>query len=180
MSSSTAFALAAMSPLIRRMTVGLFALPLLFLGGALLGRSPMAIPGVLLVALYAWIWLRFRPTRFELSPESLDVVWPMKHVSIPRSQIREVRLVDRDGLREELGRRVRIGAGGLWGGFGWLWTRRRGLVQLYVSRTDGMVWIERTRERPWLITPEDPEDFVRALSPGPGQPRMAGEGQEAI
>jgi hypothetical protein len=59
---------------------------------------------------------------------------------------------------------MRIGAGGLWGGFGWLWTKRKGMVQMHVSRTDGFVWIERKADRPWLITPENPEAFVRALS----------------
>ena len=29
------------------------------------------------------------------------------------------------------------------GGFGWLWTRRHGFVRMYVSRTDGFVWIAR-------------------------------------
>jgi hypothetical protein len=56
-----------------------------------------------------------------------------------------------------------VGAGGLWGGFGWLWTERRGIAQMYVSRTEGLVWIERRGGRPWLITPEEPEAFVRAL-----------------
>jgi hypothetical protein len=53
----------------------------------------------------------------------------------------------------------------MWGGFGWLWTRKRGIVQMYISRTDRFVWIERAGERPWLITPERPEEFVAALSP---------------
>jgi Bacterial PH domain len=35
---------------------------------------------------------------------------------------------------------------------------------MFVTRTDRFVWIERTRERPWLITPEQPDAFVRALS----------------
>jgi hypothetical protein len=35
---------------------------------------------------------------------------------------------------------------------------------MYVSRTDGYVWIERSGKRPWLITPEQPEAFVRALT----------------
>lgn len=61
---------------------------------------------------------------------------------------------------------IRIGAGGLWGAFGWLWTTKRGIVQMYVSRTDRFVWIERAGERPWLITPENPEEFVRTLSRG--------------
>jgi hypothetical protein len=35
---------------------------------------------------------------------------------------------------------------------------------MYISRTDGFVWIERVDQRPWLITPEHPEAFVRTLS----------------
>jgi hypothetical protein len=31
----------------------------------------------------------------------------------------------------EVGWSMRVGAGGLWGGFGWLWTERRGIVQMY-------------------------------------------------
>jgi hypothetical protein len=34
---------------------------------------------------------------------------------------------------------------------------------MYISRTDGYVWIERGEQRPWLLTPQDPEEFVRAL-----------------
>jgi len=34
---------------------------------------------------------------------------------------------------------------------------------MYVSRTDGFVWIERAGERSWLITPERPKAFVRAM-----------------
>ena len=49
-------------------------------------------------------------------------------------------------------------------GVGWLWTSRRGIVQMYISGRDRFVWIERTNGRPWLITPEEPEAFVRAAS----------------
>jgi len=59
---------------------------------------------------------------------------------------------------------MRVGAGGLWGAFGWLWTTKRGTVQMYISRTDNFVWIERRSERPWLITPERPEQFVAAMT----------------
>ena len=60
---------------------------------------------------------------------------------------------------------MRVGAGGLWGGFGWLWTQRYGMMRMYISRTDGFVWIQNVSDWPWLITPETPEAFVRALSP---------------
>jgi hypothetical protein len=35
---------------------------------------------------------------------------------------------------------------------------------MYVSRTDRFVWIECKSDRPWLITPDQPDAFVRTLS----------------
>lgn len=55
---------------------------------------------------------------------------------------------------------MRIGAGGLWGGFGWLWTSRKGMVEFYVSRTDGFVLITRPNHLDILITPSTPEAFL--------------------
>lgn len=160
----TRFRLARMSPVILVFTLGLMLLPLVFLGSAVSGKLLLVIPGVLLVAIYAWVWLRFRPRFFVVRPDAIEVIWPLKRRQIPRAEISSVRLIDKDELRRETGWRMRVGAGGLWGGFGWLWTQRRGIVQLYVSRPDGLVWIERVSDRPWLITPEQPEAFVRALA----------------
>ena len=92
------------------------------------------------------------------------MIWPLKRRELPCVEISNVRLVDRQALREEVGWAMRIGAGGLWGAFGLLLTKRRGLVQMYVSRTDHFVWIERSGGRPWLITPDNPENFARELS----------------
>ena len=158
------FALAPMSAFIRGLTLFLLALPVAFIGSALLGTAPILFgPGLVLIAIFVWVWVRFRPTRFVVGPQAVDVYWPLKHRSIPRSSIQSARRVDNAELREIVGAGIRVGAGGLWGGFGWLWTARRGIAQMYVSRTDGYVWIERGAERPWLITPEDPDGFVRAL-----------------
>jgi hypothetical protein len=153
-----------MSALVRGLTLMLLALPLVFVVAALYGPSPLASPALILVALYAWVWLRFRPSRFVVHPGQLEVIWPLKRRELPRSSIASVRLIDQWALRRDAGWGLRVGVGGLWGGFGWLWTQRRGIVQMYVSRTDGLVWIERVHDRPWLITPEQPEAFVRALS----------------
>ncbi len=152
-----------MSPLIRSLTLLLLALPLVFLAIAASGAYFLAVPALLLVAIYAWVWLRFRPSEFVVHPNAIEVVWPLKRRRIPREEISAVRAIDADELTREIGWGTRVGAGGLWGGFGWLWTRRRGIVQMYISRTDGYVWIERGNDRPWLLTPEQPEAFVRAL-----------------
>jgi hypothetical protein len=158
------FALAPMSPFIRGLTLFLLALPAAFIGTALLGPASVLLPaGTVLFALYAWVWLRFRPTRFVVSPDGIDVYWPLKHRRIARSSIRSVRRLNGAELRALVGSGIRVGAGGLWGGFGWLWTTHRGIAQMYVSRTNDFIWIERGAERPWLVTPADPDGFVRAL-----------------
>lgn len=160
----SSFRLARMSPLILGLTLLLFALPFVFLAKAFFGNHQLAIPALIVIAAYSWIWLRFRPTLFVIRPEVLEVIWPLKRRQIRRKDILSVRLMNKQDLRHETGWCMRVGAGGLWGGFGWLWTRRRGILQMYISRTDHFVWVERVSGRPWLITPEQPEAFVRALS----------------
>jgi hypothetical protein len=152
-----------MSRLILILTVGLLALPVVFLVAAAFERV-LAAPLGLLVAIYSWVWLRFRPTRFVVRPDVLEVVWPFKRRALRRNDITKASLIDGRELRSRTGWCLRVGAGGLWGAFGWLWTSRRGVIQMYISRTDGFVWIECRNGRPWLITPEQPEAFVRALA----------------
>ena len=158
------FRLAPMSPLIWMLTLALLAVPAIFFSTAIVGRHLLKVPALCIIVMYIWIWLRFRPTRFVVYPDRLEVRWPLKRRSIPRKDIAAVRLSDKRALYGVTGWGMRVGAGGLWGGFGWLWTQRRGIVQMYISRTDGFVWIERVGDRPWLITPAQPAAFVRALS----------------
>jgi PH (Pleckstrin Homology) domain-containing protein len=161
---TASFPLAPMSRPIRALTFGLLALPLLLVLLGAWGIQKLMGPGLLVGAIYAWVWLRFRPTRFAVRPDMLEIVWPLKCRRLSRRDIVSVRLLDRTRLRDEIGWGVRVGAGGFGGGFGWFWTRRRGVVQMYVSCTDRFVWIERLHGRPWLITPERPEEFVAALA----------------
>jgi hypothetical protein len=160
--------LARMSPLIRALTLVLLALPLAFAvlaatsHGAV--RSPALVVAALLGVLYAAVWLFYRPRGFSVSPREVKIEWPLRRRSIARVEIVSARLVSARDVKQELGFCMRIGVGGLWGGFGWLWTSRRGLVDFYVSRTDELVLIERRAGRPLLITPDRAADFVRALA----------------
>jgi hypothetical protein len=162
--SSQTFRIAPMDPPVLWITTLLLTLPIAFLAGALFMGYSLVLIALVLVGIYVWVWLRFRPRRFVVDDRSLAVIWPLKRRVIPRPDIASVRLLEREEFHQEVGTCLRIGAGGLWGGFGWLWTQRRGIVQLYVSRTDLFIWIERTGGRPWIVTPEQPENFVRALS----------------
>jgi hypothetical protein len=161
---TTSFRLAPMSALILVLTLVLLALPAVFLAQSAVRGGWLTLPALFLLGIYAWVWLWFRPTLFVVHPSVLEVIWPLTRRQLRREEISEVKLIDREELRRKTGWAMRVGAGGLWGGFGWLWTEKRGIVQMYVSRTDGFVWIERGGERPWLITPEHPATFVRVLS----------------
>jgi len=158
------FRLAPMCRFILMLTVVLLALPVALLAGAAAGARVLTGVALLTILIYMWVWTRFRPTAFIVHPHALEVVWPLKRRELERAGIVGVRLITRQELRQEVGWGVRVGAAGLWGGFGWLWTERRGIVQMYISRIDRFVWIEHLSERPWLITPNEPEAFVRALS----------------
>jgi hypothetical protein len=158
------FRIAPMCLMIRIITLVLLALPVLFVLSAVFGRALLIAPTILLVATYSWVWLRFRPTQFVVHQDVLEVIWPLKRRQISRDSISDVRIVNGRDLKPQVGWGVRVGAGGLWGGFGWLWTQRRGIVQMHISRINDLVWIDRTVGRPWLISPERPQEFVQALS----------------
>jgi PH (Pleckstrin Homology) domain-containing protein len=160
----TRFRLAPMSPVILVLTVFLWLLPVAFFVAAFTLHRLFVLAALFLLFMYVWIWLWFRPTAFVVSSTDVEIIWPLRRRSIGRDTITNVRRIDRPELRSEVGWGMRVGAGGLWGGFGYLWTTRRGLVRLYVSRVDDLVWIERGRETPWLITPEQPDAFIRALA----------------
>jgi hypothetical protein len=157
------FRLAPMTLDVLVLTLVLLLVPVAILLAMLLLSLALLVPLLVLCVIYAWVWLRFRPRAFILDEDGLEVVWPLKRRRIPRDRIREARLTDRHALRRDLGWGFRLGAGGLWGAFGWLWTQRRGPVQMYVSRSRDLVWIDLGPERPWLITPERPDELVRLL-----------------
>jgi len=160
------FPLAPMSSDIRVLTGIALALPPLLALGGVLGHGPTG--GILLAAtilvllIYASVWLLGRPTLFEVDHTGLRIHWPLRSRAIPAREIAGAELLSRQAFRREFGWGMRIGAGGLWGGFGWLYTSK-GLLGLYISRTDRIVLVRLRTGRPLLVTPEGDERFVAAL-----------------
>src|SRR5262249_47105217 len=155
--AETSFRLAPMSRSIFGLTVFLWALPLVFFAGAALGMRVLVIPAILFVAIYAWVWLRFRPSRFIVRRDAICVIWPAKRREIPRAEMSAVRIVDRHELRRDCGWCLRVGAGGLWGGFGWLWTERRGVGENYILWTRWRGWVRRAGGRAGVLRAGQPQ-----------------------
>lgn len=159
------FPLAPMSGLILWLTVILLPLPLLLLwAGSRGGLGSMAwAPATFVAVIYLFIWLYMRPSHFAVSRSSLDIVWPLRRFSVPRAEIESAELLSGPEFRSRFGYGLRIGAGGLWGGFGLLKTRNV-TFHFYISSLDEYVVIGLRSGPPLLITPADPRRFVRALA----------------
>jgi hypothetical protein len=166
MTPVTRFALARMSTDIRVLTGIALALPLVLVLGGTLGHGPAGgiLLGVtvLVLILYASVWLLWRPTAFVVEGGGLRIEWPLRSRVIPAREIGDAVVLSREAFRREFGWAMRVGVGGLWGGFGWLYTSK-GLLGLYVSRTDRLVLVRLRTGRPLLVTPEGDERFVAAL-----------------
>jgi hypothetical protein len=161
------FRLAPMSGLIRGMTGALLLVPIGFLAAALLDPRlfPLAPVGGAIALSYIFIWLYMRPSAFVVATEGLDIVWPLRRRRIPWANLVGASEVARQDLRREFGLLLRVGAGGLWGGFGLAWSSRGEHLGLYVSRhADGFVLVRCRGTRSLLITPERPAAFAAALS----------------
>lgn len=157
MSSALAYRLAPMSTSMAVLTGALLLIPVWLL------ITGMPWVGSIVAVLYGWAWLWMRPRQFELTDDALVIAWPMRSRRIARRDIERARTIEAKDFRREHGFAARIGVGGLWGGFGLLWTRPK-TFEMYVSRTDGLVIVERNDGRALLITPERPQEFVRALA----------------
>ncbi len=175
------FALAPMSPLIRGLTVVALLVPVGLLGAGLLvpGAASLLVPvTAAVVAIYLGVWFGLRPSGFEASEAGLAIEFPWRRVEVARSELAHAELIAAADLRPRIGFALRVGAGGLFGGFGWLWSRKRGWIDLYVSRVDRFVWVERRAGPPLLLTPDPPEAFVDALRLGDGAGRLEARAPE--
>jgi hypothetical protein len=166
------FRLAKMSPTIALLTAFLFLLPVGFIGMGLgvIGQAPgvLLVVGCVMIALWVGIGLWSRPTGFELEGDAFVIVWPVRRRRIALSEVRRVRVLDVRAFRKIYGWTPRIGVGGLWGIFGWLWSRDAGLIDIHASRLDGWVLIQRAAGHPIVVTPERPEAFAECIAPAGG------------
>jgi hypothetical protein len=160
------FHLAPMQPWLRVLTYALFVLPAALLLGARASPPPASLvllgASVFVLLSYASVWLVWRPTCFEVGSDGLRIVWPTRSRLVPGHTIEDARVLSGPDFRREYGWGMRVGAGGLWGGFGLLRTRTA-TFSMWISRTDELVLVRLRGARPLLVTPEAPRRFVEQL-----------------
>jgi hypothetical protein len=159
------FRQAPMDRLLLGLTLLVLALPVGLAAFSLSsGRSVLLAAG-LLTALVAPVWLWMRPRRLVVDEHALTIAFPLRAIVVPRTAIAAARVLDRVGLRSELGRAMRVGVGGLFGGFGLLRTQKRGWMRFYITRTDRLVFVDvKAGGRCYLLSAANPDALAAALS----------------
>lgn len=145
------------------MSGGIFALTsvLLLIPVLMLFWGPPAIAGILII-LFGYVWFWLRPSGFKITDDDLVIVWPLRKKVISRRVIRDVQAKTKTVFRDQYGMGIRIGAGGLWGGFGYLWTKKE-MLEMYITSTEHLVVLEIEDGRNVLISPDDENRFVTDL-----------------
>jgi len=156
-----------MSGSIKVITYIMEAIPFLLVYFGFANHNPgLFIVAIFFILLIASVWLWMRPTHYAVDSRALTIVWPLRKYVVLRSGISKIRILDKSQIKKELGFALRIGVGGLFGGFGLLWSRRQGLIRFYITRLDDFVMIDRRNDRPLLITVDNPHSMVKELGAG--------------
>ncbi len=162
--STKTFRLAPMSGLILWLTILVFPIPFAMAGSALYwGVHPLLAVAGFMGLVWAVIWFYMRPSHFTVSDRGLQIVWPMRQQLVETAQIESAELVTDAEFRQRWGIGMRIGAGGLFGGFGWYRTRTV-TFRFYISRTDEFAIVHLRNDRPLMLTPDDARRFVDMLN----------------
>lgn len=161
MAAEQRFPLAPMHGVILVLTYIMLPLPLV-IGAVGRGQAISVAVAAFVAVIYAFIWFAMRPSAFVVSQEGLRTEFGVRKSLVPAAELEGAEELSGSEFRAAYGWGMRVGAGGLWGGFGLLVTRK-GTLGLFVSRTDRFVLVHQKHGRTLLLTPSDPGRFVQAI-----------------
>jgi PH (Pleckstrin Homology) domain-containing protein len=123
---------------------------------------PPAWPLLALIpASLLWAWA-YSPTGYRIENGELVIERPAGSLRVGLYDLRDVQ------LDPPLGIPIRVfGNGGLFGAWGWFWSRRIGWFQTALRRARPNVLV-RTSTRTVLVAPDRPEEFVREIERAAG------------
>lgn len=159
------FPLAPMNGVIRVLTYGLLGLGLVFLALGLKAPvvgGPLFLSSAGILVLSVEVWLLHRPRDFTVRPGALALNYPLRTKRVALAGLSAAEVLTAADLRARFGWALRVGVGGLFGGFGWLYTSK-GWVEMDIARTDGLVLLTFAGRMPLLVTPDEPQAFVDAV-----------------
>ncbi len=103
----------------------------------------------------------FRPAGYVVTADEVIISRPLRDVHIKRADIRRVAALPARDLRAS----IRLfGVGGLFGYYGKYANSALGRTTWYATRRDTPVLVETTDNKKFILTPNDPSGFAKALA----------------
>lgn len=123
------------------------------------GNPEVMIPfGVVILTLA--VLLLFRVKSYTLTPDALKIVRKAGTKSLPRQTLKSASPTS----TKDLGFGIRLFGSGGWGGyFGVFYYRHVGKVHVFATDRNKLILLRTTDDRQYLISPEDPVAFLKAL-----------------
>lgn len=113
------------------------------------------------IVLICLITYSFRPNNYTISDDKLLIHRLVGDIEIMRNSIKSVEIIDEVKVLNSI---RTFGSGGFFGNFGKFWNSELGKMTWYVTRKDKFVMVIINDENKIILTPDEPEEFVTALS----------------
>jgi hypothetical protein len=123
------------------------------------GNASSVITVITLLISYL-IAFMFRPIRYSILDELLVIHRPLLDIKIELNEIENVEMLDSQELKGTI---RTFGVGGLWGYWGSFANTRIGAMKWYATRMSNAVLITTVNNKKIVLTPDDPELFVKKL-----------------
>ncbi len=137
---------------------GIIVLQLIFIQDFGNASSIITITTLLLSYLIAFM---FRPISYVILDELLVIHRPLLDIKIEFNEIKNVEILDSQELKGTI---RTFGVGGLWGYWGSFANTRIGVMKWYATRMSNAVLITTVSNKKIVLTPDEPELFVKNLN----------------
>ena len=128
----------------------------LYCSDAELSAFLTAIP---LLAVYLATYC-FRPIDYDITNDKLVIHRTIKDVIINRQDIKNVQSINKSQMKWTI---RTFGVGGLFGYYGPFVNSHFGNMTWYATRRDNTVLIETVDDKKLIVTPDEPEAFIKEL-----------------
>ena len=129
----------------------------LYLSGSHFSAFITAIP----ILLIYFATYSFRPIGYDITNDELIIHRTFRNVVIKRKEIKTVEAINKDQMKWTI---RTFGVGGLFGYYGEFVNSNLGDMTWYATRRDKTVLIETIDDKKLIVTPDEPEAFIKKLS----------------
>lgn len=115
---------------------------------------------ITILAVY-FVTYSFRPIDYDITDEQLIIHRTINDVIIKRQDIKHVTPISKDQMKWTI---RTFGVGGLFGYYGKFVNSKLGDMTWYATRRDKTVLIETVDNKKLIVTPDEPEEFIKQLN----------------